>query len=690
MESTASVRSETSLTENESYNLRINTIISKDDGMIVRCTLRLPEVDFHKKRIMPLIKNEDDEEISFRRELIGIKKCDKNSPFVELILSLFMPYPEQNIVVEVQDSDSGKPIHQQRFTKDVLEKYRAAQDKTIFWVSENDPGCKQWFVDINKVSEEELLMQRDTRLALEPKFSIVVPLYKTPLDFLGELIDSIKNQTYSHWELILVRAKTESDELVQRVEGATSSDNRIKEVIIEKNEGISRNTAQGIDRATGDYVCFLDHDDLIEPNCLFEYAFRINEKPDTDMLYCDEDLLKPSGRLEAPAFKPEFNEVFLRSNNYVCHMLTIRRSLLLQLEYNNSDYDGAQDHHLTLQVGEKTDNIEHISKYLYHWRVCETSTAGQGGSEIKPYASHAGIKAVSKHLERRGIKGQVKPHHTFAFYTMTSYEIECPEPLVSIICMADDNLTQEMCDLTKSIKEKSSYKNFEIIVASTHDIPLEDNEIHVCRLRENFNRAQRLNAARAQAKGDYLIFLSDCTEIISPRWIEELLGFVQQKSVGAVCGKVLYADNTVKHAGLYLGDMPYRLFNNLPNRGLSYHGYLEVQRGVSALSADCMMVKADLFDSLNGFDEAFPHFCDVDFSLKVASSNNQIIYTPFAEVVSLETSQSPYSYSSNAASIASGQWSSLREKWGERLTTDRNMPSRVTKDWRGAYVMILC
>lgn len=210
------------------------------------------------------------------------------------------------------------------------------------------------------------------------------------------MTESVKNQSYANWELILVNASPDNQELKVHVEQETAHDNRIKSINLTENKGISENTNAGVAIASGDFVSFFDHDDILEPDLLFSYAEAIENNDDVDLLYCDEDKLMPDGKLAQPFFKPDFNIDLLRNNNYICHMLTIRKSLLDTLEPNTKEFDGAQDHNLTLRAVEKARKVHHVPKVLYHWRLSETSTAANADS--KPYATIAGIKAVQSHF----------------------------------------------------------------------------------------------------------------------------------------------------------------------------------------------------------------------------------------------------------------------------------------------------
>ena len=250
----------------------------------------------------------------------------------------------------------------------------------------------------------------------------------------------------------------------------------------------------------------------------------------------------------------------------------------------------------------------------------------------------------------------------------------------------DDQIAYKAEDLVSSIRANTTYENYEIVIASTRDLPFQEKEVKVCNVGDSLNKAQKLNAARRSASGKILIFITDCVEIVTPSFVDELVGIASLDSVGAVCGKALYPDETIKHAGIYLGEMPYRLFSNLPNRGLSYHGYLETSKEVSALSVDFMTIKANQFDELEGFDERFPSFCDVDLCLKLRKINKHIVYNPTSEIISLETSQSCFDYTSNLRAEGHIEWSNLQAKWGDFLTHDPHVFKPASKDWRGGYL----
>lgn len=272
-------------------------------------------------------------------------------------------------------------------------------------------GYDAWFRRYQQVGATEVARQREVRFPIEPTFSFVVPLYKTPLDLLGEMAGSVLGQSYERFELVLVNASPEDEALGAAVACLCGNDHRVREVRLPENQGITLNTIEGIRVVTGDFVCFLDHDDIIEPDLLYEYVRMINEHPDCDLIYCDEDKYE-DGHLSWGNFKQDFSWPSICGSNFVTHLLTIRRSVLAGFDrLPGADVDGSQDYSMTLQAAELARTICHVPKCLYHWRVHSGSTAGEVGA--KTWAYEAGARALQQHYDRVGIpaKARYNPDH---------------------------------------------------------------------------------------------------------------------------------------------------------------------------------------------------------------------------------------------------------------------------------------
>ena len=273
-------------------------------------------------------------------------------------------------------------------------------------------------------SPEELAAQRKRNFMKEITFSIVVPTYETPETFLRQMIESVLGQTFCRVELCIADGSS-SDNVEKIVSEYAKNDRRVKYQRLSENKGISENTNAGLQMATGDYIGLLDHDDILELHALYEMRMAIAKNPEADVIYTDED--KVSFDLQhyfEPHFKPDFNPDLLRSNNYICHFLVMKKELLDQVGGFRSEYDGAQDFDLVLRLTEKAKCVVHIPQVLYHWRSHEASTATNPMSKL--YAYEAGKRAVESHLKRSGENGVVTDTRFYGFY-QTTYKV--PEKL---------------------------------------------------------------------------------------------------------------------------------------------------------------------------------------------------------------------------------------------------------------------
>ena len=552
----------------------------------------------------------------------------------------------RNYIFYIKNPDTG-----QFAGFDVLESQAFNQLTSDFdYLSRNaqiDPEYTKWFKG-HVCPLGTLHLQRQKAMPpSDPLFSIIVPLYKTPEPFFNDMLNSVLQQTYGKWELVLVNASPEDSKLSNLASAAQSSDQRIKLVTMIENKGISENTNAGIEASTGDFICFFDHDDLLEPNLLFEYARAINKNPETDLLYCDEDKLMPDGKLAQPFFKPDFSIDLLRNNNYICHMLTIRKSLYDQLEPNTKEFDGAQDHNLTLQASEKARHIHHVPKVLYHWRISENSTAAN--ADTKPYATEAGIRAVQNHLDRMGLKANVHQSRRPFTYTI-KYAVPEDKPLVSIIVPTKDHIDL-LSRCVDSIIDKSTYDNYEILLVennstnqATFDYYKAIEAKHPGIIRTvfwpaEFNFSKLMNFGAAQAKGDYLLLLNNDTEVITPDGIETMLGIAARPEVGIVGVRLYYPDDTIQHAGLCVtGSVAGHLGRNLPKGNWGYFALHDAEQNLSAVTAACMMTKREVFEKTRGWTEELSvAFNDVDFCLKAREEGYLVVYTPEVELYHYES-----------------------------------------------------
>ena len=507
-----------------------------------------------------------------------------------------------------------------------------------------------WFAG-HRATEEEQKRQRARKFADPVTFSIAVPLYRTPERYLREMIASVQAQTYPHWELCLANGSPKEERLRKLLEEYAAEDPRICVKQLSENAGIAGNTNAALAMATGEYVGLLDHDDLLEPDALFQVMSALDEarqrkQPLPELLYTDEDKISgDGGEYFQPNLKPDFNPDLLRSNNYICHFLVVSRGLLEKAGGFDCQYDGAQDYDFILRCTEQANGICHIPKVLYHWRTHAQSTADNPIS--KQYAYDAGARAIEAHLKRVGLAGTVERKKDFGFYRVR-YALE-GQPLVSIIIPnKDEKDTLKKC--IESIQKKSTYRNFEIIIVENNSKTVEifdyykeidgRNGVHVVYWDREFNYSAINNFGASYAKGDYLICLNNDMEIISADWIGELLGHCQRAGTGIVGARLYYPDDTIQHAGIIvgIGGIAGSVFVGQKRTHTGYMHREALQQDLSAVTAACMMVRRSLFEQLGGFTEQLAvAFNDVDFCLRAREMGYLVVYDPYVELYHYES-----------------------------------------------------
>lgn len=505
---------------------------------------------------------------------------------------------------------------------------------------DSDYDYPEW-VSLTKTTEEELAQQREIVFDYMPKLSVVIPAYKTPERFLSAMLDSLLAQTYTNWEVCVADGSPKGESVERVLKRYAMKDERFRYVILGENKGISGNTNAAIEMATGDFIVLADHDDTLAPDALFECVKAINKDPEIDVVYTDEDKLDiDGGELFEPHFKPDFNPDLLTSVNYICHLFVVNHELLLEVGLFKEEFDGAQDYDFILRCTEKARKICHIPKALYHWRCHQDSTASN--PESKLYAFEAGARAVKAHYDRLGIPVKsVEKGIDYGIYH-TTFEIT-GDPLVSVIIPNKDHSADlDLC--MRSLIEKSTYKNLEFIVVENNSadpatfayyekIQKEFEFVHVVTWEREFNYSAINNFGVTFAKGEYLLFLNNDTELINPESIEEMLGYCQREDVGITGVRLLYSDDTIQHAGVVVGfgGIAGHTFIGLHKAESSYFNQAMCARNYSAVTAACMMSKRSLFDQVGGFSEDLAvAFNDIDYCMKIRSLNKLVVYAPYA------------------------------------------------------------
>lgn len=495
-------------------------------------------------------------------------------------------------------------------------------------------------------SQEVLEKQRKYKFSRTPLISVVVPAYRTPEEFLRQMIESLEKQTYPNWELCIANGSPDDEEMHRVLEMYAKKDSRIRYKDLEENLGISENTNEAFAMAKGEFIGLLDHDDLLAPNALFEVAKAIEKEKKIDLIYTDEDKVTTDlSEHFQPHLKPDFNLDLLRANNYICHFCLVKRAIVEKTGGFRKEFDGAQDYDFIFRCAELAEKIHHIPEILYHWRTHKASTADNPASKM--YAFEAGKRAIEAHLARTGVEGTVSHTADLGFYRV-SYPVK-GEPLVSVIIPnKDEKETLESC--INALKKHTTYRNFEIIIIENNstskeifeyyrELSKEDN-IHLLKWKKEFNYAAINNFGVRHAKGEYLLFLNNDVTPISENWLEEMLGVCQRPEVGAVGAKLIYPDNTIQHAGcvIGIGGIAGHLFVDMPSNRTGYLHKASLMQDMSAVTAACMMMKKAVFDKAGGFTEELAvAFNDVDLCLKVRKDNYLVVYNPYALLYHMES-----------------------------------------------------
>lgn len=544
-----------------------------------------------------------------------------------------------NVITEQSLPLNPALIAARKFLKESKAQYVSTK-KSLIWLKKKltrkEYADYDTWLRIMRVSRQELFAQRKTKFSYAPKFSVVVPLYHTPAKFLKDLVRSMMYQSYANWELCLVNASPEDVHLTSLLENWAMRDKRIRVIRLEKNLGIAQNTNAGIAASTGEFIAFLDHDDFLEPDALFCYADALNKDKTIDVFYSDEDKTDEYvAHYFYPHFKSDFNIDLLHANNYMCHFLAVRKSLVDTVGGLNEKFDGAQDYDFVLRLTENTKKIYHCPRILYHWRCSNQSTAANQGNKM--YAIHAGKAALNAHYKRIGWNARAQEGAVDGWY-QTKFTLK-EEPLVSILIPNKDH-TDDLDVCLNSFFERADYQNYEFIIIENNSvlpetfayyekIEKEHDNVKVVYWEAGFNYSAINNFGFKFAKGDYIMLLNNDVELITPDIFQSMLGFCMRPEVGIVGAKLLYNDHTVQHAGVLVGagGLADHVFKGIHEDDPGYMGRAISSQDVSAVTAACLLVKRSVYEEVGGLEDEFQvAFNDVDFCLKVRKAGYLIVY----------------------------------------------------------------
>ncbi|UNK41908.1 glycosyltransferase family 2 protein [Luteimonas sp. S4-F44] len=525
-------------------------------------------------------------------------------------------------------------------------------------------------------------MQALPELRSRPKFSIVMPTYNTPVKWLRACIDSVVSQTYENWELCIADDASPDATVWETIQSYVRRDSRIRAVRRDRNGHIAAASNSAIELATGQYIALLDHDDALHPLALQHCALALERNPRWRMLFTDEDKIDEAGKRSDPYFKSDWNPDLFLSQNCVCHLGVYEADLIREIGGFREGFDGAQDWDLALRATERLepDQIGHVPKVLYHWRMIEGSTALAPGE--KTYAHFAAMRAIEAHFVRTGTPAKVEEMPGYSGYYHIAYQTPVPAPKVTLLIPTRDrvDLLRQCID---SILERTTYPNYEIVVldnGSTESATLGYFEritshpsIRVLPYNAPFNYSAINNYGARETQGEVIGLLNNDIEVINPGWLSEMVSHALRPEIGVVGAMLYYPNDTIQHAGVILGI-----------GGVAGHAYVGMPRGypgdkhragltqnLSAVTAACAVVRREVFEAVGGLDEGLVvAFNDVDFCIRVREAGYRNLWTPFAELYHHESASRGYENTPDKIARFKREEAFVKNRWGVLLSQD--------------------
>jgi O-antigen biosynthesis protein len=521
---------------------------------------------------------------------------------------------------------------------------------------------QKWFEQHRASAEELASMRREVpAFASQPLISMLTPVFDTPVPWLREAVDSVLAQVYENWELLLIDDGSTATDLLGALPDLAARDRRIRLVILESHQGISAALNKGLDVAEGQWLTFLDHDDVLESDALFQNVKLLQENPEVDLIYSDEDKLTDQG-FDSPILKPDWSPDFFLSCNYLCHMIFLRRDLVRAVGGFRQEFDGSQDYDLLLRVSERTNRIHHIPRVLYHWRRSENSSASD--VRQKPGQLEASWHAIEAHLERRGEPAHVAVDWRTHAFCVRRQLLETRK--ISVIIPSSHG-PESLKRFVENLIRKTSYPNYDIVIVQVgerdkaHEAGIDFRVLH---FPDPTNASAAKNYAVTQTDSPWLLFLDTGVEPIESDWLTIMAEHVQRPDVGAVGARLINPNGTIEHAGLVLGvnGIAQSAFHGFPAEHPGVNRQLQMVRNYSAVSGACMLTRRDIFQQIGGFDETLSGaLAGVDFCLKIRRAGYLIVYTPLAKLCWDASSGDELDTSSEAV---------MRQRWSNVLERD--------------------
>ena len=482
-----------------------------------------------------------------------------------------------------------------------------------------------------------------------PKISIITPVLNTREEWLRSSIESVLHQIYDNWELCIADDGSDQPHIRETLNCYQQKDARIKVKYLNENQGVSGASNEALAMASGEFIGFLDHDDQLLSNALYEVVLMLNRNASADFIYSDEILISKRGKPVFAYFRPDFSLDYMLSHCYIVHFVVIRASILKKIGGFRAEFKVSQDYDLFLRVLSQTRNVLHIPKILYKWRQYESST----GHLLKERVMESSRRALQDFADREGIKGVVWGTKNFNFFRLKRDILDRPK--ISIIIPTKDRIDL-LRRCIESIQNRSSYDNYEIIIVDNMSQEEETaayldglgKSYRIIKFNEKFNYSKLNNYAAEFARGEHLLFLNNDIEVLNSDWLEAMLEQSQRDEIGCVGAKLLYPDRKIQHVGVVVGwgGRAEHIYKWLHSNDIGYMGHFVSIRNYSAVTAACMMLRKSIFNEVGGFDERFEiGFGDVDLCLRVRELGYENLFTPYAELLHYESATRGRSFS---------------------------------------------
>lgn len=465
-------------------------------------------------------------------------------------------------------------------------------------------------------------------LRYRPKFSIVMPVHETPEPWLRKALQSILSQVYDNWELCICDDNSQASHVTTMLSSYQHLDSRIRVIRRSETGHIARATNDAMEMMTGEFMCLMDHDDVIAPHALLELAKVLNEDPGTEMLYSDEDLISIDDVRYEPILKPAWSPETLESYMYLGHLVCYRADIARRIGGFRQEVSGAQDYDFALRYTEQVRNIRHVPQILYHWRAVPGSVAVS--IERKQYVIAAARASLEARLLRTHSEGQVTDRRTKGWFETKRQVVG--SPMVSVILPRSIGASA-----LDHLRSRTCYRNWEVVLSESDD-------------------SDDLNAAARAAGGDFLVFLAEGIRVRSEDWLEQMLQYAQLGGVGVVGAKVLFEDESLRHVGIvYANGLPRYVRRGYPGSDWGYWGSSDIARNYLSVSGGCLMVDRQAFADIGGVGtHENPTYRDCELCLGLAQRGYRAVYSPGAVLHHLGVEASEPDYEAKSV---------FREKW---------------------------